>query len=263
MINNQPNKFCFASIDVEQDFAELNSQQYKGVENLQEILNVFKKYNVPASLFVTGETLKKYPDLVKQWSDNYEIACHGFTHRFWNNLGHKDREQEIEKFNQSYQKILRKPVKGFRAPSHIIDEQGIKLLQDKGFLYDSSIVPHYPCIKKYRGYKKRAPLEPYYPSLDNCWQKGNSEILEIPVVGQIFGIPLAGAWLARIPFCFYKALFSFASPNFITLNIHSWDNLKTYKFSKVSFSRKLGKLLKLLKDKNYQFLKAYEFCKDK
>jgi hypothetical protein len=261
-MNDKSNKFCFASIDVEQDFAAIDNREYKGVENLQEILNIFERYSIPTTLFVTGETIEKYPVLIKQWSNNYEIACHGFTHRFWNDLSIKDREREVEKFKKIYQNVSQKSVKGFRAPSHIIDEQGMKLLQNKGFLYDSSIVPHYPFIKKYRGYKKKAPMEPYHLSFDDCWRKGNSEILEIPVAGQIFGIPLAGAWIARIPFWFYKILFEIESPNFITLSIHSWDRLKTSRNFYFNFPRKLDKLLKLLKSKNYKFLKGYEFCKN-
>ena len=72
-------KTCFLSIDVEKK-EENNS--FEGVEKLYGILNVFKKHNVNATLFVTGEVLERYPDLVKKWSDDYEIACHNYYHQF-------------------------------------------------------------------------------------------------------------------------------------------------------------------------------------
>ena len=126
----------------------------------------------------------------------------------------------------------------------------MRALEKKGFLYDSSVVPHYPPFKKYRGYKGRAPLLPYYP-------KG-LKILEIPVRGQVFGIPLAGVWIARLPIWFYKVLFLIYRPSFITLNMHSWDI-----FGREQFLENLEKILRLLKSKNYQFLNGEQIFKNR
>jgi len=118
-----------------------------------------------------------------------------------------------------------------------------------GFLYDSSIVPHYPPFKKYRGYKGRAPLLPYCPR--------DRKILEIPVRGQVFGIPLAGAWIRGLPLWFYKILFLIYRPNFITLNMHSWDVLDP------CFLNKLEKILKILKKRNYLFHNGEQILKNR
>ncbi|MDI6591324.1 MAG: polysaccharide deacetylase family protein [Patescibacteria group bacterium] len=225
-------KVCFASVDVE-----------RNIENLNKILATFEKYKIPVTLFVTGKILKQQPELFKKLERDYEIACHGFSHRFWDNLNFEERKKELENFVNFYQKIFSKKPKGFRAPSHIIDYDGMKLLEDWGFLYDSSVVPHYPPFKKYRGYKGRRPLFPYYPQ--------GKKILEIPVSGQLLGIPLAGAWISRLPFWFYNFLFKIYTPPFLTLNMHSWDALGRTTFQ---FLKKLEKLLKLLKNKGYLFL---------
>lgn len=231
-----PNRICFASIDVEQD---VGGNSFYGVEDLDKILSIFKKNNIPATLFVTGEVLQKYPVKFQKLAASYEIAGHSFTHRFWNTLDSQAREKELDDFIDLYQRIFQSKPLGFRAPSHVIDEDGIQLLDKKGFLYDSSVVPHYPPFKKYRGYKGKRPLTPYFPE--------GREILEIPVSGQLLGIPLAGAWMAKLPYLLYKILFFFHCPKFITLNIHSWD----------TFSN-LEKIIKILKDKNYQFLNGAE-----
>lgn len=223
-------KICFTSVDVENG----------GVEELDRILDIFKKYNVPATLFVTGEVLERYRESVINWEKDYEIGCHGFSHKFWNTLSLEEREKELDDFINLYGKL----PKGFRAPSHIMDGDGLKLLEKKGFLYDSSVVPHYPFFKKYRGYKGKAPLLPYYSR--------EMRILEIPVRGQIFGIPLAGAWITKLPFWFYKILFFIHCPEFITLNIHSWDKLKNFE-----------KTIKLLKNKHYQFLNGEQILKNR
>ena len=233
-----PVKTCFTSIDVEN----------KGIEEVNQILDIFKKYDISATLFVTGEVLERYNNLVKEWSQDYEIASHSFTHRFWNTLNAEERKQELDNFINLYQRIFQTSPLGFRAPSHLIDKEGIKFLAEKGFLYDSSIVPHYPPFKKYRGYKGKAPLLPYYPK--------NRKILEIPVRGQVFGIPLAGAWIRGLPSWFYKALFLIYCPSFITLNMHSWDVLDP------CFLKKLEEILKVLKGKNYLFLNGKQILKN-
>lgn len=238
-------KICFVSVDVEDDLGHLD-----------KILDIFKQNNIPATLFIIGQILERYKDKVRQWAESYEIACHGFTHNFWNNLTFEQRQQELEDFIDLYQKIFSEKPKGFRAPSHLIDEEGIKLLEEKGFLYDSSIVPHYPFFKKYRGFQGKAPLLPYRPAINNCRRKGEMRILEIPIRGQIGGMPLAGVWLAKIPLWFYRALFLIHRPSFITLNMHSWDVLNP------QFLKKLEKILKILKDKNYLFFNGEQILKN-
>lgn len=237
---------CFVSIDVESD--PTKNKTFKGIENLDKILSIFKKYNIGATLFVTGNVLEKYTEKVKEWLQNHEIACHSFSHTFWNNLDNQKREQDSEKFIRLYRGVFSQNPKGFRAPSHIIDEQGLKLLQDKRFLYDSSVVPHYPLFKKYRGYRGKAPLEPYFPDTKNYQKKGEMSILEIPVAGLLFGIPLAGTWISKSPLFVYQVLLGIFNPEFLTFNLHSWDSLNPV------LLRKVDMILKILKDKNYQFL---------
>jgi peptidoglycan/xylan/chitin deacetylase (PgdA/CDA1 family) len=259
---------CFVSIDVEHDFGSplqrKELREFQGVENLRKILDIFKNQGISATLFVTGEVLKKYQNKAKEWANNYEIACHTWSHCFWNKIETPERKQEIEIFQELYEKVFQEAPKGFRSPSHLIDNDGIKLLEEKGFFYDSSVVPHYPFFKKYRGYQGRAPLTPYHPNIKDIRKKGEMEILEIPIAGQIGGIPLAGAWIARLPFSFYKTLFRIHCPDFITLSCHSWDILDTptRKSAVSQFLENLEALLVLLKNKDYQFLNGEQIFKN-
>lgn len=234
-----PIKTCFASIDVERE----------NIRQTGKILEIFKKHNVSATLFLIGEVLEKHSELAKTWAQNYEIACHSFTHRFWNTLNTEERQKELNDFSSLYQDIFQRIPVGFRAPSHVIDQAALELLAEKGFLYDSSVVPHYPPFKKYRGYKGRFPLSPY--------QVNGADILEIPVAGQLLGIPLAGAWIRGLPVWLYRILFFFHQPEFITLNMHSWDV-----FDK-GFTAKLEKIIKILKNKKYQFLNGQQLSENR
>jgi len=239
-------KICFASIDVEPDFGK--RKEFKGVEKLDSLLNVFDEHNVPLTLFVIGDVFRKFTSKIEQWKRKHEIGCHGFSHNFWNDLGKEDREKEIDNFIEIYRDYFGQLPFGFRAPSHILDSEGLNLLEEKGFLYDSSIVPHYPPLKKYRGYKGPAPLSPYFPDKDFIRKKGDMKILEIPVTGLSLGIPLAGTWISKLPLSMYRALMVLSGPIFLTLNLHSWDSLDKPLYSKID------EILKILKNKDYKFL---------
>jgi peptidoglycan/xylan/chitin deacetylase (PgdA/CDA1 family) len=242
----QKNKVCFVSIDVESD---LRKESFEGVESLDNILSLFKKYDISATLFFTGQVLERYKELAKQLVQNYEIACHGFTHKFWNELTFEQRKKEIQDFISLYQSLFNNPLIGFRAPSHIIDKDGLKLIKDSNFLYDASILPHYPPFKKYRGYKGRAPLSPYYFK--------ETVLFEIPNTGQLMGIPLAGTWIRKLPLFVYKILFLLHQPKFITLSLHSWDSLCPQTL------KKLEEIIKILKKNNYTFLNGRQIYENR
>ncbi len=238
-------KICFVSIDVESDLAK--PQSFEGVENLDRIFNIFKKHNLSATLFISGNVLERCENRIRGWAESYEIASHSFSHQFWNNLNNEQRQEELDRFINLYKRIFNKNPKGFRAPSHIIDNSGLKLLEEKGFSYDSSVVPHSPFLKNYRGYRGKAPLSPYFPNYQDYMKKGEMRILEIPVSG-VLSFPLAGTWISKLPFFVYELLFRIENPDFLSLSLHSWDSLN----DKVII--KLEKLIKLLKNKGYIFL---------
>lgn len=263
-------RICFVSIDVERDnFGAQNT--FQGVENLDNILNVFKKHNLSATLFISGQVLERYPDLVKKLAKDYEIGCHNYSHQYLDELALLERERQLKKFVGVYRTILEKSPKGFRAPRNIIDNEQFMLLERYRFLYDSSVVPRHIFLHKYKGYKGRASMQPYYPSTINYRKKGEMRILEIPDTPMMCGIPFAATWIRRLGTGFFKILLKIKKPKFLALTMHSWDSIKfkgkSSKNSGEVFLRQLDELLGFLKKIGYEFKsgeKIYgEFCKNK
>jgi len=230
-------KLCFVSIDIEHDTGTQDAKIFQGVDEMKKVLDIFETFSIPLTLFVTGDVLEKYRERVKVWAEKYEIASHSYAHRYFNELSAQEKEEDIKKFIKIYKNLFGQNPKGFRAPSHVIDDYTFDLLKKYGFTYDSSVVPHYPPLKKYRGYTGRAPLIPY--------KIGG--LMEIPATGQLMGIPLGGAWIRKLPIWFYEMLFSIHKPDFITLSMHSWDVLDA------RFLPKLIKILEILKNNGYVF----------
>ncbi len=222
---------CFVSIDVEQDNFG-NKDTFIGVEKLDDILNIFKKHQAYATLFVTGEVLEKYPNLVKKWSEDFEIGCHNYNHLTLDNLDFSERERQVRDFVALYRDILGKHPEGFRAPKNVIDSSQFLIFKKYEFLYDSSVIPRYPWpVRNYIGYRGRAPLFPYFPDEKNYRKKGRIKILEIPESPISFGIPpfyipVVATWIRKWGTLIFKILFRLRKPKFVSLSMHSWDGVK-------------------------------------
>lgn len=255
-------KVCFVSIDIEEDYGREGAE---GIKSLDKILTIFEKYGVKATFFITGVILEKYQ---AKWTELssvhdgsvYEIACHGgMSHRFWPELSKEERSKELNSFEEIYKGIFQKKPVGFRAPSHLVDNEAITLLIENGFKYDASVVPHYPFFTHYRGYKGKAPRKPYYPSPTNLRQEqklavsasgktetGSRSILEVPSTGLLMGVPLAGTWIRKLPLFCFRLLLLIKKPQFLTLSLHSWDSLSQKTLEK------LAAILEIL-SKDYDF----------
>ena len=245
-------------MDVEND---LNADTFNGIKSMPVLLSIFEKYGIRATLFVTADILKRFPEQVKTWSKNHEIGCHGYYHEPLYKYNKEERKKQMKMFLDLYEEVLGEKPKGFRAVQHTIDQDMINLLEKENFSYDSSVIPRYIPFRKYVGYKGKAPVLPYYPSKKNYLLVGSLKILEIPITPILFGFSLYGTWLRLFGVTFYKFLFALKKPHFIGLSMHPWD-AQIYKgtYSRNSgkpFLTKLDALLKYLK-KHYKFVSGDE-----
>jgi len=255
-------KTCFLSIDVEKKDGQ-KDQPFEGVDNLDNILNIFKKHKANATLFVTGEILEYCPDLVKKWSKDFEIGCHNYQHIPLDKISLAERERQVRNFVNIYRNIFKISPKGFRAPRNVIDNNQFLILERYGFLYDSSVLPRYPWpIQTYTGYKGRAPIFPYYPNINNYRKKGEMKILEIPESPISFSlpmihIPLVATWLRKWGVKVFKILLKSRKQGYLSFSMHSWDGVKfigkSPKNSGKIFLRQLDEILGFLKKIGYEF----------
>jgi len=186
---------------------------------LPRFLDLFDSYNIKATFFVVGKDLL-YPErlaLLKEVARRgHEIANHTMTHREgFSFLSYKEKLQEIEDAQNIIQEKLGITTRGFRTPSNDVDSDVLKILEKKGYAYDSSVMPTYygSLIKKIKFSSLKitrnnhylgkfiygfSPLQPYHPNPDKLWKKGNLKLLEIPITTM--------PWI-RMPF---HASFTFA-----------------------------------------------------
>jgi len=92
-----------------------------------------------ATFFVLGWIAERLPHLVKEISSRgHEIASHGYYHHLCNDCSPDDLKKDLIKSKSLLEDIVGFPVYGYRAPSFSISDDTLKIIEDCGYLYDSS-----------------------------------------------------------------------------------------------------------------------------
>ncbi|WP_232330885.1 polysaccharide deacetylase family protein [Thermoactinomyces sp. CICC 10521] len=89
-----------------------------------QILKILKQKQVPATFFVVGNMVKKYPDMLREIDrDGHTIGNHSFNHPQLTKLKHPETDRQIGQTNQLiYQTIHKSPLL-LRPPYGAINDQ--------------------------------------------------------------------------------------------------------------------------------------------
>jgi polysaccharide deacetylase family protein (PEP-CTERM system associated) len=94
---------------------------------------------IHATFFILGWVAERMPQLVREiHSLGHEVASHGFNHELTVNCRYEDLKKDIEGSKKLLEDIIGDPVYGYRAPNFSINTDLLKLVEDSGYLYDSS-----------------------------------------------------------------------------------------------------------------------------
>lgn len=235
------------NINIEED------EMYKiSLEGLINLLNLLNKYDITATFFTTANFGVKYPEILKELSKKHEIASHGYSH------SQSLTQENIKKAKEIKENIIKKEVKGFRAPRWNL--KNINIVSLAGFKYDSSTHPIY--------------LPGRYNNLNqkrNIHKKNN--LIEIPA--STFFPNFSIFWLAfkNLPL-FYSKLFTkinFLNSDYTMLVHHPWEfaNLEELDIPKhiknpsgKKLTKKLEDYIKFCKSNKYKFQTCEQFIKD-
>ena len=113
--------------------------------NADRLLEIFSLTHTKATFFCLGEVAEKHPALIRKIVENgHEIASHGYKHKIIYKQSPEEFKANAKKSMDVLSDLYGKPVKGYRAPSWSITKNSLwalDILQELGFLYDSSIFP--------------------------------------------------------------------------------------------------------------------------
>ena len=157
-------KYFLITIDVEDWFQVENFKSWIPFEtwdqcelrvekNTHQLLDLFDSIELPvllasqpysscrpkATFFVLGWIAEKLPQLVREiHSRGHEIASHGYNHDLSNHLSSSELKQDLTDSKKRLENLTGSPIFGYRAPSFAINDYILKIIEDCGYLYDSS-----------------------------------------------------------------------------------------------------------------------------
>ena len=93
-----------------------------------------------ATFFVLGWVAERMPSLIREIrSRGHEVASHGYNHNLCRQCSWKELRNDLLDSKKILEDILGCAVLGYRAPSFSINEEVLGILEESGYLYDSSL----------------------------------------------------------------------------------------------------------------------------
>jgi len=147
--NNATNSILL-TIDVEDWFQVENFKQcfpfsswskceFRVEKNTRHLLDLFERLGVKTTFFILGWIAERLPNLVREiQSHGHEVASHGYYHNLCNQESSEDLKKDLCDSKKLLEDITGMPVYGYRAPSFSVNADILKIIEECGYLYDSS-----------------------------------------------------------------------------------------------------------------------------
>lgn len=204
-------KHCLLTNDVETTsiwFNALRDKTGKKVwqEGMPRLLELYAEYGVKSTFFFTGYIARLYPEVVKMVVPyGHEVGSHGLVHhphQAFDVLSYDEQVEHLLESKKILEDISGQEVISFRAPALRVNADTPKALAEVGFRIDSSIAPQrFDFFLSFGGLKKLSwlfvPRLPYRTSSDSLFQKGDSNLFEIPL--NAFVMPYIGTTMRMFP----------------------------------------------------------------
>ncbi|KAL2871687.1 polysaccharide deacetylase family protein [Aspergillus lucknowensis] len=125
--------------------ADFSSGYFAAQVGVPRLLCLFQKHDISSSVtwFVPGHSMESFPEQTKAIVDSgAEIGCHGYAHEGAGQLTETQERDVIERCVQLTTELTGKKPLGWRAPLYQLREHTVKVLEEFGFLYDTSLTHH-------------------------------------------------------------------------------------------------------------------------
>ena len=106
ILANQNRKLPIYCVKTDKKQIAISFDAAWGNDDTETLINILKEYNVPATFFVVGAWVDKYPESVKQLSEaGHKIENHSNTHPYMTQLSRVKMEDEIKSCNEKIKAI--------------------------------------------------------------------------------------------------------------------------------------------------------------
>ena len=126
----------------------MSHQAYGPLVGVPRILALLKDHGITSTFFVPGYTAHRYPEVVRSiGAAGHEIAHHSYFHENTVGMDAKTEADMIDLALRALHEVAGIRPTGYRAPMWEMNYHTPRLLADRGFLYDSSLMDSdYPYV---------------------------------------------------------------------------------------------------------------------
>lgn len=119
----------------------MSHQSYGPLVGVPRILDILDRHQVPATFFVPGYTAERYPAVVRDIvRAGHEVAHHGYLHEPLEGVDEATEAAYLDRGLEALWDVAGVRPVGYRAPMWEPTWSTPRLLAERGFLYDSSLM---------------------------------------------------------------------------------------------------------------------------
>lgn len=162
----------------------LSRGEFGALVGVPRVLDLLKEQSVPATFFVPSHSAASFPSQAIAIQDaGHEIALHGYCHETPVGLDRADEGALFDRSIEQMRQVLGGAYapKGYRSPAWDLTPNSISILEDRGIVYDSSMM-----ADDYRPYRAR---KGYVASEDHYDMGEPSNVIEMPVAWELDDFP--------------------------------------------------------------------------
>ena len=129
-VSAQNRKIPIYNVDRADNRVAISFDAAWGNDDTEQLIKILAEYDVPATFFVVGAWVDKYPESVKQLSDaGHQIQNHSNTHPYMTGISTEQMIDELESCNKKIENITGKCPTLFRPPYGDYDNRVIETVQ--------------------------------------------------------------------------------------------------------------------------------------
>lgn len=165
--NNEMEQFIIQKGTIDEKVVSFACKVDWGNEYIDEMLDLFDKYDVKITFFPTGKWAEEYPGIVKKLCEHgHEIGNNGYFNKSYEKLSYADAYEDIKNADKLLRSLTLYDIKLFSPPSGLYNNNVIKAAINLG--YPGIIIPSIDTMDWMRNTSEDIIYKNIFNKLDRC-----------------------------------------------------------------------------------------------